>query len=77
MFDGVGLGAGVLEACFANSTIVIGPSSAIADVLIDMIKYADIDVAYCLSTDLEELARMPDVLAKLTRLKFIRYFGGM
>jgi acyl-CoA synthetase (AMP-forming)/AMP-acid ligase II len=77
MLEGAGLSAGLLETCFKDTTIVIGPQSATAETLSDMIEYANIDTANCLSTDLENMTKKPEVLAKLARLKFITYLGGM
>jgi hypothetical protein len=78
MFDGPGLSAGLAEACFKDTTTVISPQSATSETLADMIEYANMDAASCLSTtDLEKTTRKPDVLAKLARLKFITYLGGM
>jgi hypothetical protein len=77
MFDGAGLSAGLFEACFKDTITVIGPQSATAETLANVMEYANIDAASCLSTDLETIARKPGVLEKLTRLKSITYLGGM
>jgi hypothetical protein len=76
VFDGAGLGVGLLESCFNNTTVIIGPPFA-AEALDDIIEYANIDAASCSSTDLGEIARRPAVLAKLAKLIFIRYLGGI
>jgi hypothetical protein len=77
MSDGAGLSAGLIEACFKDTTTVIVPQSATPDTLADMIEYANIDAASCLWTDLENITRKTEIMAKLVRLKFITYLGGM
>ncbi|CAO2652023.1 Nn.00g003060.m01.CDS01 [Neocucurbitaria sp. VM-36] len=77
IFNGSGLGVGLLENCFNNTTTVLGPPhSATADDFNDILEYADIDAASCLPSMLEDIAKRPDVLAKLDRLKLIGYVGG-
>ncbi|KAH7347005.1 hypothetical protein BKA66DRAFT_614447 [Pyrenochaeta sp. MPI-SDFR-AT-0127] len=77
VFNGLGLGAGIMETCFNNTTVVIGPPyPATADIFNDMLEYADIDAASGLPSMLEETARRPDILAKLNKLKFFGYVGG-
>ncbi|KAF1849275.1 acetyl-CoA synthetase-like protein [Cucurbitaria berberidis CBS 394.84] len=77
LFNGSGLGVGLMEPCFNNTTAVMGPAQPVtADVFNDMLEYADIDAASCLPSTLEETARRPGVLAKLNKLKMIVYVGG-
>ena len=77
LFNGSGLGVGLMETCYNNTTIVMGPPQpATADIFNDMLEYADIDAASCLPSTLEETAKRPDILAKLNRLKLIGYIGG-
>lgn len=72
-----GIGAGITDVCFNNITTVLGPpEQATAEMLGDMIRYADIDSASCVPATLEELATKPNVLAKLRALKHIAYVGG-
>lgn len=78
LFNGSGLGAGIMEACFNNTTVVAGPPyPATADIFSDMLEYGTIDTVSALPSTLEEIAKRPDVLAKLNRLKFIAYVGGI
>ncbi|KAF9693021.1 hypothetical protein EKO04_009158 [Ascochyta lentis] len=77
MSSSSGIGAGVADICFSNTVTVLGPpEQATPDILEDMIKYADVDSASCVPATLEELARSPNVLARLQRLEHISYVGG-
>ena len=77
LFNGAGLGAGLMEMCFNETTIVVGPPQpATADIFNDMLDYGNIDGASCLPSTLEETAKRPDMLPKLKRLKLIAYVGG-
>jgi acyl-CoA synthetase (AMP-forming)/AMP-acid ligase II len=72
-----GISAGITDVCFNNITSVFGPpEQATADIIDKMIEFADIDSASCVPATLEELARYPNVLAKLWKLKHIAYAGG-
>lgn len=72
-----GIAAGITDICFNNITTVFGPpEEATAQIMNEMIQYADIDSASCTPATLEELAQSPDVLAKLNVLKHIAYIGG-
>ncbi|KAF2845610.1 acetyl-CoA synthetase-like protein [Plenodomus tracheiphilus IPT5] len=77
LYNGSGLGTGIMDTCFNNTTCVMGPSQFVtADVLSNMIDYANIDSAKCLPSMLEEIVKRPDLLAKLARLRGIAYVGG-
>lgn len=72
-----GIGAGLTDICFGNTTTVFGPSEQTnAEILGEMIRNADIDSASCTPGTLEELATKPHVLAMLPALKHIVYVGG-
>lgn len=72
-----GIGAGLTDLCFNNTTTVLGPpEQATAQTLEAMIQYADIDSASCVPATLEDLAKHPKILAKLRALKHISYVGG-
>lgn len=77
IFDGAAIGAALIDNCFNDTTVVIGPSQlATADIFDGMLDYANIDAASCLPSTLEAVAKRPDILAKLNRLQFISYVGG-
>lgn len=72
-----GIGAGITDVCFNNTTTVIGPTEqATAERMIEMIRYADIDSASCVPATLEELATKPDAFTNLRELRHISYVGG-
>lgn len=72
------LGAGITDVCFNNITTVLGPPEPVtAHTMDEMIRYGKIDSAGCIPSTLEDLARCPEVLAKLRTLKHISYVGGM
>ncbi|KAJ4370312.1 hypothetical protein N0V86_009049 [Didymella sp. IMI 355093] len=72
-----GIGAGITDVCFNNTTTVLGPpEQTTVEVLEAMMRHADIDSASCTPATLEELARRPDALANLGGLKHIAYVGG-
>lgn len=77
MFSSAGIGAGIADMCFHNTTIVLGPpEQATAKTMGEMIRYANIDSASCVPATLEELANNPGVLANMRGLKHIAYVGG-
>ncbi|KAL6711458.1 hypothetical protein ACN47E_004392 [Coniothyrium glycines] len=77
MYNGAGLGAGLMDTAFNNTTIVIGPPRPVtAEIFEGMLKHADIDAASCLPSTLEDVARKPHILAKLKRLRFVTCIGG-
>lgn len=74
-------GCGVVDALrsilFNKNVIVIGPPGlTTADVFDQVLDYANIDAASCLASTLEEIAKRPDVLSKLRKLRHVCYFGG-
>jgi hypothetical protein len=77
MFQGSGLVDGLREVCYNTTIVVLSRMQAVTtDSFSDMIEYADVDAATCMSCTLEDVAMRPDVLAKLDRLEYISYVGG-
>ncbi|KAF2628558.1 hypothetical protein BU25DRAFT_430857 [Macroventuria anomochaeta] len=69
------IGAGITDICFNNNiTTALGtPEQATAEITDEMIRDADIDLASCVPATLEDLAKHPNVLAKMRGLKHIAY----
>jgi len=77
LYNGSGLGAGLMDPCFNNTTCVLGPSQLVTvDIFHSMLDYGRIDSAHCLPSTLEEIVKRPDILVKLRRLHSISYVGG-
>ncbi|KAF2126750.1 acetyl-CoA synthetase-like protein [Dothidotthia symphoricarpi CBS 119687] len=78
IFNGAGLAASIMMTCFSGKTIVLGPpeQQTTVDTFNDMLDYANIDSACCLPSVLEDIARRPDILVKLNRLRMLAYVGG-
>lgn len=77
LFNGAGLGAGIMDTCFNDTTVVMGPAQPVTpDIVSAVLDYADVDAASCLASTLEEIAKRPDILTKLRKLRFITYVGG-
>ncbi|KAF2182104.1 acetyl-CoA synthetase-like protein [Zopfia rhizophila CBS 207.26] len=77
IFHGAGIASGTARALFTNTTIVLGPPGlATADTFDQVLEYANIDAANCMPITLEEVATRPDILAKLSKLKYLAYVGG-
>lgn len=78
LYNGAGLGIGLMDTCFNNTTCVMGTSSQFvtADIFNSMIDHAKIDSVYCLPSLLKEIVKRPDILTKLRSLREISYVGG-
>ncbi|KAH9866909.1 hypothetical protein IAQ61_007498 [Plenodomus lingam] len=76
-YNGSGIGAGIMDTCFNNTTCVMGPSQFVTvEIFNSMIDHAKIDSANCLPSLLEEIAKRPHILNKLANLRQISYVGG-
>ena len=77
IFQLAGLIVTITRAIFGRTAAYIGPPGlSNASTLADAVEYAGIDSALCFPATLEDAAMRPDVLQKLSKLKFIVYTGG-
>ncbi|KAF2034777.1 acetyl-CoA synthetase-like protein [Setomelanomma holmii] len=77
VFHGAGIASGILRSVFLDTVIVIGPPGlTTADTFDQVLEYGNIDTAGCLPITLDEVAKRPDILAKLHKLKSITFVGA-
>ncbi|KAI8943280.1 hypothetical protein NX059_001300 [Plenodomus lindquistii] len=77
LYNGSGLGAGLMDTCFNNTTCVMGPpQQATLETFLRVIDYANIDSANCLPSLLEEISKHPEALGKLSELHSLSYVVG-
>ncbi|KAF2201598.1 hypothetical protein GQ43DRAFT_471647 [Delitschia confertaspora ATCC 74209] len=76
MFNGESLALGITRVLFTNTVIVLGPpGDCTADSFDQVLRNGNIDAAECSSATLSEVAKRPDIIAKLGKLKHITYVG--
>ncbi|KAF2710147.1 acetyl-CoA synthetase-like protein [Pleomassaria siparia CBS 279.74] len=78
IFHGSGIAVSITKATSHNSVVVLGPPGIVdAHVFDEILEHGDIHAADCLPIALEEVATRPEILAKLGRLNYITYAGGV
>jgi acyl-CoA synthetase (AMP-forming)/AMP-acid ligase II len=78
VFHGTGIVSGIRKVCFNNAILVLGPGPCTADIFAQVLDTVHIDSADCTPVTLEEIARRPDILARVAarRLQHITYVRG-
>jgi hypothetical protein len=75
--EGTAIPSIIRKACFNRTAVVLGPAGpCTADVFNGVLDHGKINSADCLTETLEEVARRPDILAKLRRLQHVTYVQG-
>jgi hypothetical protein len=78
VFHGIGFVSGIRKACFNNAILVLGPGTCTADVFAQVLDTVHIDSADCTPVTLEEIARRPDIIARVAarKLQHITFVPG-
>jgi acyl-CoA synthetase (AMP-forming)/AMP-acid ligase II len=78
VFHGTGIISGIRKVCFNNAILVLSPGTCTADVFAQVLDTVHIDSADSTPVTLEEIARRPDILARVAarRLQHITYVRG-
>lgn len=77
IFHVSGLHFGINFPVFLGSTIVLGPAGLVTpDEFSQMLEYANIDGAICTPSTVDQVSQVPELVAKLEKLKYVAYLGG-